>query len=173
VSGHITVRREQPADYDEVAALVAAAFATVPYGDGTEADYLNDLRGKAAFLPELSFVALDGEKIVGQIVLYQTDITTPNGPRTELVLSPVSVHPAYFRRGVARAMVEHALARAAAMGYRAVFLCGDPAIYARLGFSPSCAHGIHHAQDAHAEWSMVRALYAGALDGLEGTVETV
>jgi len=167
------IRQEQPSDYDEVHALVQAAFAAVPHGDGTEADYLRALRGKDAFLPELSFVAVEGDRIVGQIVLYRTAIATRDGPRTQLLLSPISVHPEYFRRGIARAMVEHALAQAAAMGWGAVFLCGDPAIYTRLGFAPTYQFGIRHVRDARAEWSMVRELYEGALRGMEGTVETV
>jgi len=169
----MTIRREQPSDYDEVRALVMAAFAAVPYGDGTEASYLDELRGKDTFIPALSFVAVEGGKIVGQIVLYQTAVTTPSGPQTELLLSPISVHPAYFRRGIARALVEHALAQAAALGWRAVFLCGDPAIYSRLGFAPTYRCGIYHVRDAAAEWSMVRELYPGALRGVEGTVDTI
>jgi predicted N-acetyltransferase YhbS len=145
----------------------------VPYGDGTEADYLDGLRGKDTFLPELSFVALKNKKIVGQIVLYQTDITTPTGPRTELVLTPLSVEPAHFRRGIARALTEHALAKARALGYRAVFLCGDPEIYARLGFVPTAQYKIYHVQEAEAPWSMVRELYEDALAGIEGTVDTI
>jgi len=169
----VTIRQEHPSDYDEVYALVKAAFATVPGGDGTEADYLNELRTKSTFIPELSFVAVENDEIVGQIVLYQTVITTRDGPRTELLLSPISVHPAYFRRGIARTMTEHALAKAKAMGCRAVFLCGDPAIYKKLGFAPTYKYGIYHLQDAKAEWSMVRELYEGALQNIEGMVETI
>ena len=173
LAARVEIRRERPEDYNEVRALVQAAFETAKHGDGTEADYLDELRIKDTFIPELSFVALADEKIVGQIVLYQTKIATPEGERTELLLSPLSVHPAYFRRGIARALVEHALAKAKQMGYRAVFLCGDPAIYTKLGFVPSYQYGIFHKRDPSAEWSMVRALYEGALGGLEGEVETV
>jgi len=171
----VTIRREQPADYDEVYALVKAAFATLPHGDGTEADYLHALRTKDTFIPALSFVAIayGSEKIVGQIVLYQTIVTTRDGPRAQLLLSPISVHPAQFRRGIARAMTEHALAKAKAMGYGAVFLCGDPAIYKKLGFAPTHVYGIYHVKDAAAEWSMARELYEGALDGLKGLVDII
>ena len=169
----MTIRQEQPSDYPEVRALVKAAFAAVPYGDGAEADYLDELRGKDTFIPALSFVALKDDKIVGQVVLYKTDVTTSTGVITELLLSPISVLPAYFRKGIARALIEHALQKAQALGYKAVFLCGDPAIYSRLGFAPTYENQIYHARDAKAEWSMVRALYEGALDGVKGTVETV
>ena len=43
-------------------------------------DYLEKLRAKDVFIPELSLVAEHNSgKIVGQIVLCKTDITTSNG----------------------------------------------------------------------------------------------
>ena len=169
----ITMRREQSEDYDDVYQLVKVSFATSSDDDGTEtADYLDDVRKKDAFIPELSFLALDGDRIVGQIVLYKTNITTSAGVVTELLLSPISVHPEYFRRGIARQMVEFALGQAKIMGYRAVFLCGDPNFYHKLAFQPTYAYQIHHINDASAEWSMVRELYEGALTGITRTINT-
>jgi len=172
------IRQERPSDYDEVYRLVKASFSTV-YTDGTEPDeqdYLNELREKDTFIPELSLVAEgDDGTLLGQIVLYKTTLTTPDGELTELLLSPICVHPAYFRRGIARAMIEEARRIAKDLGFRAVFLCGDPETYGRLGFVPSHRHQIFHKDDASktADWSMVRELYTGALDGISGTVDTV
>ena len=171
------IRQERPSDYDEVYALVKASFATV-YTGGTqpdEQDYLNELRKKDAFIPELSLVAEDGGMVIGQIVLSKTAVTTPHGERTELLLSPICVHPDYFRRGIARALTEQALRIAGQMGFGAVFLCGEPEIYTRLGFVPSHRYDIFHKDDdsKSAPWSMVRELYHGALSGISGTVDTV
>ena len=169
-----TVRQEQPADYAEVYELVAVSFATSAHADGTEPDYLNEVRTKSTFIPELSFVAQEpGGGIVGQIVLYRTAITTADGAVEALVLSPLCVHPRYFRRGIARLLVEHALARAAELGHSSVFLCGDPAIYSRLGFVPSFRYGVCHIQDPQAPWCMGRELIGGALAGVSGTIAIV
>lgn len=43
-----------------------------------------------------------------------------------------------------RMLVEHALNKAKEMGYGAVFLGGNPKLYARFGFEPSSAYGIYH-----------------------------
>jgi|GEM_PF-2904033 len=48
------IRQETPQDYDEVYSLVERAFATVEGSDATEADYLNSIRTKSTFIPELS-----------------------------------------------------------------------------------------------------------------------
>ena len=172
------IRQERPSDYKEVYQLVRTSFSTV-YADGEEPDeqdYLNELREKDVFIPELSLVAehADGT-IIGQVVLYKTTIITPQGKLTELLLSPICVHPDYFRRGIARAMVDKALSIASGMGFKAVFLCGEPAIYKRLGFAPSYCYSIFHKDDAEkiAEWSMVRELYDGALSGISGTIDTI
>ncbi|GHV09506.1 N-acetyltransferase [Clostridia bacterium] len=168
------IRREQPADYLEVYELVKVSFATSSHADGTEADYLNEVREKTTFIPELSFVAVDVDKIVGQIVLYKTNIRTKNGDITELLLSPICVHPDYFRRGIATEMIEFALEQAKNLGYRAVFLCGNPDFYMKLGFVPTYKYGIIHIKDdsGTAKWSMVRELYAGSLIEIKGTINT-
>jgi len=172
----LIIRQERPSDYSEVYRLVKTSFAASSHSDGTEPDYLNEVRQSKAFIPELSLVAEgDGGVLVGQIVLYKTVVTTPQGERAELLLSPICVHPAHFRRGIARAMVEEALGIARGMGFRAVFLCGEPEIYERLGFAPTYLYQIYHKNDPSktARWSMVRELYGGALDGVSGTVDTV
>ena len=170
----LTIRQEHPEDYGQVDALVRASFATAEHCDGDEADYLKDLRKKDGFIPALTLVAaLEDKRIVGQITLTKMQINTPQGARAQLLLSPLCVHPDFFRQGIARASTETALEKARQMGYGAVFLCGDPAIYRRLGFVPSYEMDIYHVKDRHAEWSMARELAPGALRGTRGTIDII
>lgn len=166
------IRQETQDDYDEVYELVKAAFATST-NEG-EWDYLNEVRKKDTFVPELSLVAVnDDRKLVGQIVLYRTTVNTPDGARTELLLSPISVLPNYFRRGIARAMMAEAFRIAKDMGYTAVFLCGEPAFYHKLGFRASYEFDIFHVADKSrkAQWCMALELVSGALGGMTGTID--
>lgn len=168
------IRQETPADYDEVFSLVKESFATTSHSDGTEAEYLNEIRGMKEFIPELSLVALsDDNKIIGQIVLYETIIKTEHNEITELVLSPLSVHPDYFKKGIARALMEESFLIAKGMGYRAVFLCGDYDFYKKIGFKPSCDYGIFHVNDneKNADWCMVRELEDDFLNSVNGTID--
>ena len=139
----MTIRQEAPQDYDEVYEMVKLSFSTTSYSDGSEADYLNDLREKDTFVPELSLLALEDNIIVGQIVLYRTPIQSPDETLFELAISPLSVHPAYFRRGIATSLINEGLRRAQKLGYNAAFLCGDPNFYHKLGFFATYHHGIH------------------------------
>ena len=172
----MTIRQEKPSDYDEVYELVKISFATNSDDDGTTSDYLDELRKKETFIPELSLVAVnDDGKIIGQIVLYKTDIITLNGKSTELLLSPICVHPSYFRRVIARLLINESFRIAKEMGYKAVFLCGDPELYKKFGFAPSFEYSIFHISDdsKKADWSMVYELVKNGLKGISGTVDTV
>jgi len=170
----LNIRQEEVSDYTEVYELVKVSFATASHSDGTEADYLNDVRKKDTFIPELSLVAEDENgKIIGQIVLYKTIVTMSDKAITELVLSPICVHPDYFRRGIARTLMERAFEIAKGMGYSAVFLCGEPEIYHKMGFVPTFEYSIYHITDTerNAEWCMAHELNDGALADMSGTID--
>ena len=167
------IRQERISDYPEVNELVKISFAASSHSDGTESEYLDGLRKKDVFIPELSLVAeLESGKLAGQIVLYKTNIAAPGRTIAALVLSPICVHPDYFRQGIARAMMEEAFTIARKMGYASVFLCGDPDFYKKTGFRPSYEYHIYHITDTqrNAEWCMVRELIDGALKNISGTV---
>ena len=170
------IRQEEIADYSEVYELVKTSFATASHSDGKEADYLSDIRNKDTFIPELSLVAENERgEIIGQIVLYKTIISASDKTITELVLSPICVHPDHFRCGIARTLVERAFEIARDIGYKTVFLCGEPEIYRRLGFIPTFEYGIYHITDTekNAEWCMARELVSGAFEDVSGTIDIV
>lgn len=165
------IRQEQPRDYEEIYELVKKSFATST-NEG-EWDYLNEVRKKDTFIPELSLVAEnDDGKLIGQIVLYKTNINTSDNVYTELLLSPISVHPDYFRRGIARAMMMEVFRIAKNMGFTAIFLCGNPDFYHRIGFKGSYEYEIFHIADKtkKAEWCMALELIPGALAGKAGSI---
>lgn len=136
------IRQEKSDDYLEIYELVKKSFATSSHADGTEPDYLNEIRKKDSFIPELSLVVEnDNGKLIGQVVLYKTIVTLLDRKITELLLSPICVHPDFFRQGIARAMMEKAFQIAKKMGYSAVFLCGNPDFYHKIGFIPTYEFG--------------------------------
>jgi predicted N-acetyltransferase YhbS len=166
------IRQERPSDYEEVYKLVKLAFETSSHSDGTEQDYLNDVRKRETFLPELSLVAENKEgEIIGQIVLYEIILPSPEKAIRELLLSPISVHPNYQRQGVARALIERSFGLAKERGYKAVFICGDPQFYNRFGFVPTYEFNIYHVTEKDAKWCMAVELVKGALENVSGTID--
>lgn len=109
--------------------VVRAAF------DGDQVPrLLDDLRDSAAWL-DLSFVAEEDGTVVGHVAYSRAWLDTPDGPVVEvLVLSPLSVRPDRQRHGIGAALVTATLQALADRPEPTVFLEGDPAYYARVGF---------------------------------------
>lgn len=168
------IRPEKLSEYEEVNKLIFEAFAeqhNIEIGRFMMEHFIEE-RKKETFIPELSLVAvLENGVIVGEVALHETDIITDNGRITQLVLSQSAVLPEYRMQGIMRMLVEYVLDKAKGMGYGAVFLGGNPKLYARFGFEPSSKFGIYHKD--REKWGdegyMVCILKPGALDGVTGT----
>lgn len=170
----VIIRPEKPSEHEEVNKLIFEAFTeqhNVEIGRFMMEHFIEE-RKKDTFIPELSIVAvLENGIIVGEVALHETDIITDNGRITQLVLSQSAVLPEYRMQGIMRTLVENVLNKAKGMGYGAVFLGGNPKLYARFGFEPSSTYGIYHKD--REKWGdegyMVCLLKSGALDGVTGT----
>ena len=64
----LIIRQERPEDYDTVYHVVKEAFENAEYTDGNEQNLVAALRKSKSFIPELSLVAVEDEKIVGHIL---------------------------------------------------------------------------------------------------------
>jgi len=71
-------------------------------------------------------------KLVGTIRLWHVDA----GGRAALMLGPLAVDPSLRALGIGAALMQHAIAEAAARGHGAILLLGDAPYYARFGFTP-------------------------------------
>ena len=69
--------------------------------------------------------------------------------------------------------MEHALDRAVIAGYSSVFLCGEPKIYRKMGFRPSCEYAVFHKDDPKAQWCMGRELIDNSLKDVSGKIDIV
>ena len=121
------VRPERPDDATAVRALLIAAF-----GGPAEADLVERLRGDGDFM--LSLVADDGE-IHGYAGFPRLRVDGALGVRDAAGLAPVAVMPGLQRRGIGSALIREAHRRLAEQGVPLVFVLGDPAYYARFGYS--------------------------------------
>lgn len=157
---NIQLRLEQPADYRETENVVRAAFWN-HYSPGCNEHYLvHIMRGHPAFVPELNCVAVENGRIVGHIAYLKTVIKEDDGQEPEVLsLGPISVLPEYQRRGVGGRLIEHTRRLARDMGFRAIFLYGDPAYYSRRGFISAERLGIRTENNMYAA-----ALHACALN---------
>lgn len=127
------------------------------------------MRYSRAFVPQLDFVAVFDDKIVGNIVFLKSVIQADTGKEYEVLsLGPISVLPEYQNMGLGNRLIDHTRNLAKCMGFRAILLCGDPDYYLRRGFVPAETLGIRTADDMYADALHVCELYENALSDARG-----
>lgn len=164
------VRQTTSADYSTLYNLIETAFKTAEHRDGDEQDFAVNLRNGTNYIPELDLVAeLEGQ-LIGHIMFTKTYVTKPDGSQyNTLLVAPLSVLLEHRSLGVGSALMNEGLRVAAAKGYGAAFLIGDPNYYQRFGYKLTHLHGINH-ESLPAEYVMVKELVPDALDGVTGLV---
>lgn len=164
-----TIRPEQVKDYDSIYTLIQTAFLTAKEADGNEQDFAASLRSTSNYIPELSLVVEDGEKLIAHIMLTQIILNTPNGPHKALMLAPISVLLEYRDQGVGSKLIRESLLIARSMGYDIVMLCGDPGYYNRFGFKTASSFGICNTDGIPDQYVLACELEANVLDKVTGT----
>ena len=165
------IRAERPEEFEQIYQLVQEAFATAEVSDGTEQDFVNELRRRVGYLPEFALVAEEGGKLIGHIMLTKTKWLDAEGEMGEmLLLAPLCVKEEYRNRGIGGKLIAEACGRAAAAGYPGVFLIGNPDYYTRHGFGCIEKYGISPMPASlPLRNCMARELLCGALQGKEGS----
>ena len=149
----ITIRNEEPSDYQEVEKLTRRAFYNM-YVPGCMEHYLvHIMRGH------------DG-RIVGNIMYTKARLVDEAGEEKEiLTFGPVSVDPEYQRRGYGRMLMEHSFEKAKEMGYDVIVIVGSPANYVGRGFKSCKKYNVGLENGKFPAAMMVKELVPGALDG--------
>lgn len=133
----MNIRPETPDDIAAISAVVEAAFET-----DAEARLVEAIRDSDRFAADLSLVAVEGDTVVGHVMISYADLDDDGIRHRVGILAPVAVHPEAQGRGIGRSLVRESLARAEALGEPMVVLEGSPRYYGSLGFEPSTRYGI-------------------------------
>ncbi len=164
----ITLRPEEEKDYRKVEELTREAFWNV-YAPGCDEHLLvHKLRDAAQFIRALDFVALDGERIVGNIIYAQATISGTGGDHKLAAFGPVSVLPGYQGRGIGSQLIGHTAALAREMGYPGIVIYGDPDYYERFGFRPAKDFNVTDGEGRFPVAMQILELRSGAMCGIEG-----
>ena len=126
----IVIRSEADADVNVIAEVTVAAFKTLEISNHTEQFIIAALRAAKALT--VSLVAEVDGRVVGHIAF--SPVTISDGTRNWYALGPVSVLPAYQRRGVGKALIQEGLARLRALNAQGCCLVGHPDYYRKFGF---------------------------------------
>ena len=134
----LEIRKETENDYKEVYNVVKTAFETAEHSDGNEQDLVNELRNSDNFIPELSLVAIENNKIVGYILFTKIEL----GNNTEIALAPLVVLPEYQKQGVGSKLIEEGHKMAKKLGYHFSIVLGSEKYYPKFGYVPAVQYEI-------------------------------
>lgn len=170
------IRLERESDYRIVENLTREAFWNVYQPGCVEHYVLHCYRNNPDFIPELDFVMeLEGQ-IIGHVMFSKAEIISDDGRRIPiLTFGPISISPEFKRQGYGITLLRHALGKAKAMGYGAVFMEGNIDFYRHAGFVMASSLKIHyHAEprESVVPYFLGQELQEGYLYGIEGTYHT-
>ena len=163
----LTVRQETPNDFNEVFEINQIAF-----GQDNEARLVDALRrNPTVFIPELSLVATDNNKIVGHILLTKIIIKDDNGNLNEsLGLAPMAVRPEFQKSGIGGQLIKQGLKVAKDLGFTSVIVLGHEHYYPKFGFEPADKWKIKAPFDIPSDVFMAIELVKDGLKNISGTV---
>jgi putative acetyltransferase len=126
------IREEADDDASAIDVVTRAAFRNHPHSEQTEHLIVQALRARGAL--SLSLVAtLDG-MVVGHLAF--SPVTVGGSDLGWWGLGPPSVSPVQQGRGIGSALMRSGLRRLAERQVAGCVVLGDPAYYARFGFTP-------------------------------------
>ena len=164
----ITIRHEKEEDYSEVENMTREAFWDL-YKPGCDEHLLvRQLRKSEAFLPELDYVAVDGDTIVGNIIYTKAIIESESGQATVLCMGPLTVLPSQQRKGIGSSLLRHTVEKAKEIGYLAIVIFGSPAYYHRFGFRNAKQYHIQTSDGNNFDAFMVLDLSDNGLANISG-----
>lgn len=166
---NISIRLEEESDFEIVEYLTREAFWDVYRPGCSEHLLVHKKRKIPAFVKELSYIACDKSKIVGNIIYSSARVVNEDNSEYEvLCMGPLSVLPAYQRRGVGSRLLQETLNKARQSGYKAVIIFGNPGFYERFGFKNARQFMIQTSSGENFDAFMALELQEGALNGISG-----
>ena len=143
------VRLESADDVDQIREVVTAAFDSPAIGE-----LVDRIRASSEYRAELAMVAVDGERVIGHVMISGATLRNERGDRPIVMLSPLAVDPAVQGSGVGGALVRAVTDAARQAGESMVVLEGSPAYYSRFGIEPA---GVYSITMPLPEWAPVEA----------------
>ncbi|MDC7289243.1 N-acetyltransferase [Blautia schinkii] len=160
------IRNEEERDYKEVEAITRKAFYNL-YVPGCVEHYLvHIMRGHEDFVPELDFVIEEDGHVIGNIMYTKAKLVDEAKKEKQiLTFGPVSILPEYQRMGFGKTLIEYSFKKAAALGYDAIVIFGNPGNYVARGFKSCKKYNICLENGTYPAAMLVKELEEGIFDG--------
>lgn len=167
------IRIAKQEDYQNIYDLVKEAFKTANVSDGTEQDFVLQLRQSNNFIPELEFVAEDKSGLIGHIMMTKQVVKTADSEFIGVLVAPLCVKQVYRNQKIGSALMAYASKKAVEMGYSAAFLVGDPQYYGRFGYQETSSFEIENITEIPNQYVLGCELVEDSLANIKGTIAVV
>lgn len=165
---NLEIRQEMPEDYRIVESLTRDAHWDTNTGCSAHL-MVHQLRKSGAYIPELDLITCIGGKIVGHIIYSRSYVVDADNKRHEFIsFGPISVLPAYQNQGIGSALIEKSKETAKNMGFKGIFIYGNPKYYHRFGFINAETFGITTPDGENFDAFMGLELITDALSDVTG-----
>ncbi len=162
---NLTIRREAPTDYTQIASLLDAAF-----GGKYESELVERMREQPYYIDELTLIAQQAEEIVGFVMVsYVTLESSDSSSIQVLALGPVAVEPSHQEHGIGGLLIRASIRIAEEKNEKMIVLLGHDTYYPRFGFERASVHDIYPSADWPDNAFMVLRLNAYKPD-MKGTI---
>lgn len=162
----IEIRNEEISDYRAVEEVTRRAFWNL-HTPGCDEHFLaHNLRNHRDFIPELDFVAVKDNTVIGNIMYSHSCLMDDeDNALATITFGPVSVDPGYQRQGIGSRLISHSMEVAIEMGHKAIIIFGNPVNYCKFGFRGSRAFNVSTPEKTYPCSLLVMELNAGILSG--------
>jgi predicted N-acetyltransferase YhbS len=139
----VTLRKELEDDYRKVENVTREAFWNL-YVPGCCEHYLvHIMRGHKDFIKDFDYIALDDIQIVGNIMYTKSEVINEKEETMETItFGPLSVLPAYQRKGIGSLLLKNTIQKAKERKYKAIIIYGSPKNYCKHGFKSAKDYNI-------------------------------
>ena len=136
------IRNIKNEDLREVELVAKKAFWNLNMPGCDEHYTIHRLWSSDDCVPELSMLAEYDDKIVGSILYAKAKIKTSNTELDTLTFGPLSVDPAFQKKGIGKQLLKKSMEKAKLLGFGSILICGVPAYYPKYGFKTADKFGI-------------------------------
>jgi len=165
----ILIRLEEENDFKNVENITREAFWDVYRPGCNEHLLVHKIRKVPAFVKELSYVACENDKVVGNIVYSRAKVTDDGNREFEvLCMGPLGVLPSYQKKGIGSLLMNYSIEKARELGFKVIIILGNSSYYRRFGFVNAKEYGIQTSSGENFDAFMALELFDGALNGITG-----
>lgn len=165
------IRIAKKEDYEKIYQLVKTGFETAKVSDGTEQDFVYELRKRETYIPELELVAEENNTLIGHIMFTKQVVKTKQEDYIGLLVAPLCVKLEERGKRVGEKLMRAGFEKAKELGYTAAFLIGDSNYYKKFGYQQTGKFGIKNIAEVPDQYVLGCEIIKNSLENIEGTID--